>query len=152
MTTRRHFLTLAAALPISLAAARPLLAATPPVFATDGVAINGFDPVAYFTDGKPVRGDAAWVSDWEGAAVHFASAANKAAFDADPVAYAPKYGGYCAYAVSKGATAPTDPEAWTLHEGRLYLNFSTDVRAVWRQDVEGNIARADANWPGVLSA
>lgn len=152
MTTRRQFLSLAAALPITLAAARPLLAAAPAVFATDGVAINGFDPVAYFTEGKPVRGDAAYTSDWEGAALRFASAGNKATFDADPAAYAPKYGGYCAYAVSKGATAPTDPEAWTVHEGRLYLNFSTDVRAIWRQDVGGNIARADANWPAVLSA
>lgn len=152
MTTRRKFLAFAAALPVSLAAARPLLAATPPVFATDGVAINGYDPVAYFTEGKPVKGVAEFASEWEGATLRFASAENKATFDGDPGAYAPKYGGYCAYAVSKGATAPTDPEAWTVHEGRLYLNFSTDVRTIWRQDIAGNIAKADTNWPGVLSA
>lgn len=152
MKTRRQFLVLAAALPATLAGARLALAATPPVFATDGVAINGYDPVAYFTEGRPVKGDAAHTSDWQGAEMRFVSAETKAMFDADPDTYAPKYGGYCAYAVSKGATAPTDPEAWTVHEGRLYLNFSTDVRALWRQDIDGNIARADENWPAVLSA
>lgn len=151
MIDRRTFLAFAAALPVTLGAARSAWAATPPVFATDGVAIHGFDPVAYFTAGKPVKGDPAITSDWEGAVLRFASAANKATFDAAPATYAPQYGGYCAYAVSKGATAPTDPEAWTVHEGRLFLNFSTDVRAIWRQDIEGNIVKADANWPEVLS-
>ncbi|NNF24928.1 MAG: YHS domain protein, partial [Rhodobacteraceae bacterium] len=75
---------------------------------------------------------------------------SKALFDADPAAFAPQYGGYCAYAVSKGATATTDPDAWTVHDGRLYLNFSTTVRSIWQEDIPGNIARADANWPGVL--
>ncbi len=79
------------------------------------------------------------------------SAENKAAYDADPERFSPRYGGYCAYAVSKGATAPTDPDAWTVHEDRLYLNFSVDVRGIWQQDIPGNIARADANWPGVLA-
>lgn len=151
MPSRRDFLIFSALLPVTLSA-RPALAATPPVFATGGVAINGYDPVAYFTEGKPVIGDPKHVSAWEGAELRFASAENKAIFDADRETYAPKYGGYCAYAVSKGATAPTDPAAWTVHEGRLYLNFSTDVREIWRQDIPGNIARADANWPGVLDA
>lgn len=150
MTSRRLFLTLAAAAPFGAMLARPALAATPPAFATEGVAIHGYDPVAYFTDGKPVEGDPAIASVWEGAEIRFASAEHKAMFDADPEAYAPKYGGYCAYAVSKGATATTVPEAWTIHEGRLYLNFSTGVRQLWREDIPGNVALAEENWPGVL--
>ena len=121
------------------------------VFQADGLAIRGYDPVAYFTMSKPVKGDAAISSAYEGANWAFSSADNKALFDADPEKYAPKYGGYCAYAVSKGATAPTVPEAWTIHEGRLYLNFSTNVREVWREDIPGNIAKADNNWPAVLN-
>lgn len=152
MTTRRNFLILAAAMPVALAAGRGAHAATPSVFASDGVAINGYDPVGYFTDGKPVKGDPAFTSAWDGAELRFASAANKATFDADPEAYAPKYGGYCAYAVSQGYTASTDPDAWTIHENRLYLNYSKRVRRIWLKDVDGLIAAADENWPGVLSA
>lgn len=150
MLTRRRFLTASAVLPAATLIAVPAFAGKPKVFATGGVAINGYDPVAYFTDGAPVKGLEAHTSDWEGARMLFARAENKAMFDADPEAYAPKYGGYCAYAVSKGATAPTDPAAWTVHEDRLYLNFSTDVRSIWQQDIPGNVAKADANWPGVL--
>ena len=152
MITRRQFLAASSALPLTLSLARPALAAKAPVFASGGVAINGYDPVAYFTESRPVKGDTAIRSDWEGATLQFASAENKAIFDGDTEKYAPKYGGYCAYAVSEGATAPTDPEAWTVHEGRLYLNFSVDVRGLWRQDIPGNVAKADANWRGVLEA
>ncbi|RZW09073.1 MAG: YHS domain protein [Rhodobacteraceae bacterium] len=152
MISRRSFFAAAAALPVGVALVRPALAASPPVFASDGVAINGYDPVAYFTEGQPVPGDAGITIDWEGAALRFASAENKAMFEAEPGKFAPQFGGYCAYAVSKGATAPTDPEAWTVHNGLLYLNFSTDVRSIWRQDIDGNIAKANENWPGVLSA
>lgn len=152
MKTRRQFLVLAAALPATLAGARLALAATPPVFATDGVAINGYDPVAYFTEGRPVEGTDAFTSEWDGATVRFASAENKAMFDADRERFAPRYGGYCAYAVSKGYTATTDPNAWSIYEDRLYLNYSRIVRGLWSRDIPGHIARADANWPGVLSA
>lgn len=151
MLTRRTFLASAAGVPAAALIASPAFAAKPSVYATNGIAINGFDPVAYFTKGMPVEGDVSFASDWEGAKMIFASAENKAMFDADPEKYAPKYGGYCAYAVSKGATAPTDPNAWTVHEDRLYLNFSVDVRSIWQQDIPGNVARADANWPGVLA-
>ncbi|NNE81033.1 MAG: YHS domain protein [Silicimonas sp.] len=153
MLTRRDILTATLlSLPAATLLSRPAMAGKPPVFASGGVAINGYDPVAYLTMSKPVKGDAAFASDWVGASLLFANAENKTIFDADPDKYAPKYGGYCAYAVSKGATAPTDPTAWTVHEGRLYLNFSVDVRGIWRQDLTGNIARADTNWPGVLEA
>lgn len=151
MLTRRSFLAVTAALPAASLIATPALAAKPPVYATDGIAINGYDPVAYFTMSKPVEGDMAHASDWEGVKMLFSSAENKAMFDADPEKFAPKYGGYCAYAVSKGGTATTSPDAWTVFEDRLYLNFNTTVRGIWDQDKPGNIAKADANWPGVLA-
>ncbi len=151
MLTRRTLLAATLAAPAATFLGRPAFAAKPSVFATDGIAINGFDPVAYFTKGMPVKGVSDHAVNWEGASLLFASAENKAMFQADPEKFTPRYGGYCAYAVSKGATAPTDPEAWTVHEDQLYLNFSVDVRSIWQQDIPGNIARADANWPGVLA-
>lgn len=146
---RRTFLTTAAALPVTFAAFRAT-AAEPPVYAEGGIAIDGTDPVAYFTDGGPVAGDPAIFSDWNGARMLFSSSENKATFDADPDAFAPAYGGYCAYAVSEGYTASTTPEAWTIHEGRLYLNYSRRVRRRWLREIDARIAQADANWPGVL--
>ena len=151
MLSRRSFLIAAAATgPAALLAGAPAAAAEPPVFQSGGIAINGYDPVAYFTEGRPVEGSEDHVSQWDGATVRFASAENKALFDADPEAYAPRYGGYCAYAVSKGYTASTDPAAWSIYEGRLYLNYSRSVRALWALDKSGHVARADATWPGVL--
>lgn len=125
--------------------------AADPTFNVDGMAIRGYDPVGYFTMSKPVKGDAAYTSDYNGATWAFSSADNKAMFDSNPEQYAPKYGGYCAYAVSKGATASTDPEAWTIHNGALYLNYSLNVRTIWSEDKDGNISKADKNWPGVLN-
>ena len=116
-----------------------------------GLAIGGYDPVAYFTQGKPVKGKSAHKVMWKGAVWTFASAAHREAFEADPRRYAPQFGGYCAYAVSRGYTAKTDPKAWKVHEGRLYLNYSTQVRTLWSRDIPGNIALARGNWPGVLS-
>lgn len=155
MLTRRTFLTTAAALSTGAAmtslTALPAFAAKPAYYAKDGVVIGGYDPVAYFTDAKPVKGSADHALDWDGATWHFASAANKDAFMADPAKYAPQYGGYCAYAVSKGATAKTEPEAWHIVDDKLYLNFDLDVQKVWLQDVPGNVAKANANWPAVLN-
>ena len=88
---------------------------------------------------------------WNGATWHFANAANLAAFESDPTRYAPRFGGYCSFAASKGYLAPTVPEAWTVYENRLYLNFSLRARELWLQDVPGNIAKGEANWPAVLS-
>lgn len=150
MQTRRSLLATGAALPLAALAAQPLFAADPETFARDGLAINGFDPVAYFTDAAPVEGDAAHAVEWNGAEWRFSSAENKAKFEADPEAFAPQYGGYCAYAVSKGYTAKTDPDAWTIHDGKLYLNYDRSVRGIWERDIPGNIAKADGNWPTVL--
>ncbi|MEM1302255.1 MAG: YHS domain-containing (seleno)protein [Pseudomonadota bacterium] len=149
MLTRRSFLMAAAAAPVALTAI-PALAAEPPVYAEDGVAINGYDPVAYFTESQPVEGSAEFTADHDGATFRFASAANRDTFAADPAAYAPQYGGYCAYAVSRGYTATTSPNAWTVHEGKLYLNFNRAVRTLWSRDIPGNIVKGDANWPTVL--
>ena len=152
MINRRTFLAASAAAPIALALATPALAAQPPVYAEGGIAINGYDPVAYFTDAKPVEGSAEFTSEYMGATFQFASAENRDTFAADPEAYAPQYGGYCAYAVSKGYTATTSPNAWTVHDGKLYLNFNKAVRALWSRDIPGNIELGDGNWPRVLEA
>ncbi|MBS9718946.1 YHS domain-containing (seleno)protein [Pseudohalocynthiibacter aestuariivivens] len=150
MTNRRAFLGLLVALPVVGTIVRPALASSPEVFATDGVAINGYDPVAYFSQSAPVLGDETHALIWRGATWYFSSANNMVRFEANPELFAPQYGGYCAFAVSKGATASTVPEAWTIHEEKLYLNYSLPVREIWRGDIPGNIGKADANWPGVL--
>ena len=119
-----------------------------PVNVTSGdIAIKGHDPVAYFTDRKPVKGSAAFEYLWRGAKWRFASAEHRDRFKADPEKYAPRYGGYCAFAVSQGKIVDIDPEAWTVFEGRLYLNLSKDVRRLWERDKEEHIRKADENWP-----
>lgn len=115
-----------------------------------GVALHGYDPVAYFTDGKPVAGMSEHSFEWQGATWRFATAEHRQMFVADPERYAPQYGGYCAKAVSENHTADVDPKAWKIVDGKLYLNYSPKVQALWEQDVAGRIARADANWPGLV--
>lgn len=149
MLTRRTLLAGLAATPLIPSLAH---AATPLVFSTDGVAINGYDPVAYFTEGAPVEGRAEFTADWNGATLRFASAANRDAFKADRDRFTPRFGGYCAYAMSLGYIAPTQPEAWTVFEDRLYLNANLRARELWLQDVPGNIAKGNQNWPGILEA
>ncbi len=114
-----------------------------------GVAIDGTDAVAYFTESRPVEGKREHSFEWNGATWRFASAENLEAFRADPERYAPQYGGYCAWAVSQGYTASTDPEAWDIVDGKLYLNYSKSVQSQWKQDKPGNITKADTNWPGI---
>ena len=112
-----------------------------------GVAIKGFDPVAYFTLGKAVEGSEAFSHEWLGATWHFASAEHRDLLAGKPAAYAPQYGGYCAQAVSEGRTAKIDPEAWHIVDGRLYLLYSKDARKSWRRDIPSRVAEADTNWP-----
>ena len=126
------------------------MAAKPDVFATDEGAIRGYDPVAYFTDAAPTRGSDQFTASWQGATFHFANAENLSLFKGDPAAYAPQYGGYCAYAVSKGYTATTVPEAWAIVDGKLYLNYSLGIKQSWSGDVPANIRAANSNWPAVL--
>lgn len=118
----------------------------PVVFSTNGQAIHGYDPVAYFTDGKPVKGDSTITYLHEGATWLFASTAHRDAFKADPGKYTPQYGGYCAYGTSRGYKAPTESDAWTIVDGKLYLNYNTKVRTEWNKDQPGYIQKADKNW------
>jgi hypothetical protein len=117
------------------------------VNAEGGVAVRGTDVVAYVTQGRPVAGSAAFTHDWAGATWRFASAAHRDLFAADPQRYAPAYGGFCAFAVSEGYTAPIDPAAWRIVDGRLFLNYDRAVQRRWERDIPGRIARADARWP-----
>jgi hypothetical protein len=122
------------------------------VFVDNGLAIRGTDPVAYFTEGRPVRGQVAFRHVWQGATWQFASAANRDAFAADPARFAPAYGGFCAWAVSEGYTAPVDPEAWRIVDGRLFLNYDRSIQRRWERDMAARILRADANWPRIEAA
>jgi YHS domain-containing protein len=117
--------------------------------ALTGTAIEGYDPVAYFTAGRPVEGASEFSHDWMDATWYFVSVENRDRFAAEPEKYAPQYGGYCAWAVAHGYTAEIDPEAWKIVEGKLYLNYSKDVQADWAADIPGNIAKGDANWPTI---
>jgi YHS domain-containing protein len=144
-------LTAAVAAPAAALLTRPAMAAEPEVFSVDGIAIRGADPVAFFTEGAPVTGSTDHALMWNGTTWHFASAENLELFMGNPEAYAPQYGGYCAFAMSKGSIATSVPDAWTVHEGKLYLNYSVNVRQVWLEDVPGNIALADGHWPTVLA-
>jgi hypothetical protein len=152
MLTRRSLLGFIAAIPTVLTLASPAFAATPEIYAEDDVAVDGSDVVAYFTQSTNVAGSPEHTVSWKGAIWQFASAENAALFEATPEAYAPQYGGYCAFAMSKGYIAPTEPDAWTVHDGKLYLNFNTSVRSTWSRDIPGNIVKADGHWPTILDA
>lgn len=115
----------------------------------DGVAVKGHDVVAY-TTGSVIKGDPQFEHRWDGAIFRFSSAANRDLFARTPGKYAPQFGGYCAYAVSRGYTADIDPQAFRIVDGRLYLNYSKRVQKLWEQDIPGNIAKGQANWPAVL--
>ncbi len=151
MLTRRKLLTHAIAVPAAFALARPAFAAPSPIFLKDGVAIGGTDPVGYFTDGSPVAGLVENSLDWRGATWHFATPENRAKFEMQPEVYAPRYGGYCAWAVALGSLAPTIPEAWAIYEGALYLNASRRIQRRWERDIPGFIEQADANWPSLIA-
>lgn len=114
------------------------------------VAVGGYDPVAYFTTGAPARGTEQFRATHAGVEYRFASAANLAAFRANPSAYLPQYGGYCAWAVSQGYTAPGSPRHWRIVDGRLYLNYDASVQRRWEANIPGLIRAANTNWPSVL--
>lgn len=117
----------------------------------NSLAVQGYDVVAYAVQTAAVRGRAEYEYRWNGAVWRFDTAANRDRFAAAPERYAPQYGGYCAWAVSRGYTADIDPEAWRIVDGKLYLNYSKRVQKTWEGDIPGNIAKANANWPQVLS-
>jgi YHS domain-containing protein len=126
----------------------PAADAVPPI--NGRVALHGYDAVAYHTEGRPVKGLPEFEFEYKGARFRFASQAHRDAFAANPERYAPQYGGYCAYAVSQGYTADTDPTAYSIVGGKLYLNYSKAVKRKWDLDQAGYIAKANANWPKLV--
>lgn len=127
-------------------------AQTAEVFTTDNQAIRGYDPVAYFTESKPVKGNPDFSYVYKDATWLFSSAANRDAFMAAPDKYMPQYGGYCAYGTSQGHKAPTEPEAWTIVDGKLYLNYNPKVKTKWSENQAKNIQAADQQWPKLKDA
>lgn len=115
----------------------------------NGLALRGYDAVAYVTEGQPVKGVPQFASQYAGATYYFASAENRDRFAKDPAAYAPQFGGFCAYAVSRNYTADGDPLAWRIVGGKLYLNYNRRAQQKWEEDVPGNITKGDANWPAL---
>ena len=135
-----------AAAPVAVIA--PAASAEPPVYtgAFSSTALQGYDPVAYFTEGKPVKGSKEFTTDYMGATVRFASAANRNAFLADPAMYAPQYGGYCAWAMADGKYAKGDANYWKIVDGKLYLNYNASIQKKWSADIPGFIGKADTHW------
>ncbi|MDD9812303.1 MAG: YHS domain-containing protein [Gammaproteobacteria bacterium] len=123
-----------------------------PVYTTyfSNVAVGGYDVTTYFSAAKPAKGKKSFSAEYMGADWHFSSAENRDKFAAAPQQYAPQYGGYCAWAVAQGDTASGDPLLWTLHDGKLYLNYNKKINDRWRADMQNLIAAGDQNWPAVL--
>lgn len=115
----------------------------------NGLAIDGYDPVAYFTEKKPVKGSPEFRVEFEGSTFQFVSATHRDTFAVDPSKFVPQYGGYCSYGMSRGYKAKIDPAAFTVVSHKLYLNYSDAVRFRWLADIPGYIQKADVNWPEV---
>ena len=149
--TARQILALLASLIVTACAATPgKVSQTRPVDELNlekGVALKGYDPVAYYADGAPAVGDPGITYQWQGATYLFSTDEHREAFKADPAHYAPQFGGYCAFAVSRGTTADADPHQWAIVDGKLYVNNNAFARKLWDQDRPGNIVAGDANWP-----
>ncbi len=119
------------------------------IFATKDGAINGYDAVAYFTEGKPVEGKKENAFVWQGETWYFSSLKNLKTFQASPEKFAPQFGGYCAYGMSRGYKAKTDADAWTIVDGKLYLNYNVEVKKIWSEKQIEFIDKANQNWPTV---
>jgi YHS domain-containing protein len=136
----------------ALILATPLLAQTKTLLNLDksGVAIQGYDPVAFFTDHNPVKGKADFASRHDGATYLFSSKEHEELFDKEPAKYEPVFGGYCAYGVSRNKLVEIDVDAFQIVDGRLLLQYSKGVRNDFNKDTQGNLAKASANWPGLV--
>ncbi len=117
----------------------------------DGIAIHGYDPVAYHRSQAPIEGSRAYRATHDGSTYFFASAENRDTFIADPGAFAPAYGGWCSYGVRVGRKFDIDPAAFQIVDGQLYLQLDLGTQKVWAEDLERNIAVADRIWPGIRS-
>lgn len=116
------------------------------VFTQNNIAVNGYDVVAYFTDSNAIKGTEEHTVSWKDAKWLFASAEHASLFKANPEKYVPQYGGYCAFGCSRGYKAKTDPDAWTIVNGKLYLNYNAAVKNTWSRDMENYIKKSDAAW------
>lgn len=137
---------------VLVALALPAIAQTKTLLNLDssGVAIQGYDPVAFFTDNKPVKGDPKFVSKRDGAIYYFASKEHKDLFNSDPAKYEPEFGGYCAYGVSRNRLVEIDVDAFQMVNGKLLLQYSKGVRDDFNKDQTGNLTKANSNWPGLV--
>lgn len=115
------------------------------------VAISGYDAVSYFTEQKAKKGKAKYSAVYNDAIYHFSSASNRDSFRQTPEKYAPQYGGYCAFGVTKHRKFSADPQAWRVVDGKLYLNLNKNVQKIWLEDVPGNIETAQQVWPEIKS-
>ncbi|MBC7935168.1 MAG: YHS domain protein [Rhizobacter sp.] len=115
----------------------------------NGVAIKGYDPVAYFNQQSAVEGNDKYSFDWSGSKWKFVSQNNLDSFKTAPERYAPQYGGFCAYGTSENHLSPTDPKAWTVVNNKLYLNYNLDVKQLWIKDTTSRIKAADGYWPSL---
>ncbi len=152
MYSTRRFRVILLFVVVSVLSATVSLAVGPVNKGWTGVAIKGYDAVAYFIDSKPMKGSSDHVYEWNGATWRFSSEKHRALFAANPEMYAPQYGGYCAWAVSQNSTAGIDPDAWKIVDGKLYLNYSAKIQAKWVKDIPGHIAAGDRHWPGLMDA
>lgn len=121
------------------------------IFKKVDAAIKGYDTVAYFTQEKPVEGKEGITAEYQGVTWRFVSEENKALFEKNPEKYAPQYGGYCAYAMSRGDFAKIEPEAWIIINGKLYLNYNSKIQKEWDEDRLGYIQSANAAWEKVIA-
>ena len=121
----------------------------PEVYCTEQGAIGGYDPVAFFTEKKPVVGNDSLVYSWNDATWHFSSLQNLEAFKANPEKYAPQFGGYCVYGTASGHKSPTIPETWSIIDNKLYFNYNLQVQKLFNKNQKGLIEQANRNWPAV---
>ena len=121
-------------------------------YTTDNGAIDGYDPVSYFTEGQAERGSTDITAQWNDSTWHFTSEEHRAAFVANPEKYAPQYGGFCALGMAHGGDVPTDPTAWTIWEDKLYLNMINEVTTTWRYSPDRLIERANIKWQAMNAA
>lgn len=134
---------------ISVSFAIQLTAQQKPVFSKNNIAVNGYDVVAYFTQSKAIKGVEEYAVYWKETKWLFSTASNAALFKENPEKYTPQYGGYCAYGCSRGYKAKTEPEAWSIVNGKLYLNYNLQVRDTWKKDIDNYIKKANAKWPAI---
>jgi hypothetical protein len=120
-----------------------------PVYAPKGIALDGYDAVAFFKQGKPVKGSSANALQWNGAQWLFADKADLESFKSSPEKYAPQYGGYCAYGAAQGHKASTEIDTWSIVDNKLYLNYNQKVKSTWVKDEGAYIETANKNWPQI---